>query len=334
MYKQKIYIYPDVRKSTNDYIVHFHESFKRRGYTLNNRMPRLRLLNILFNLDSDVFIFHWIDVIPYLRCGSGQVIFFKICVYLLSLMNKDIVWVMHNKTSHDKAGTQKKKSVEELMDFMAKYSTKILVHAQDGVVFYEEKYGEKYPNKVFFIPHPVYSNNISRPESYPGKFEWNYIIWGTISRYKRILEFLEFAKNDEFFKKKRILVCGKCVDKDYEKQIIDLSGNSITFINKFISDSELEQYMSKSENILFSHNPESVLSSGALIHSLNFGKPILAPFVGNFKEFPKIVYCYHEYKEIKEFNYPLEFDAVLLADYMEQNLWNKFPDRLLNSLSE
>lgn len=72
-------------------------------------------------------------------------------------------------------------------------------------------------------------------------------------------------------KSKRILIVGRCPESKYAKEIDDaIAESNITFDNRFFSDKELRNSISQSKVILFTCNTESVLSSGALIYSLNF----------------------------------------------------------------
>jgi len=328
---KKIYIYPDVKKRTNDYILLFHKSFEDNDYKVNNRFSKLRLLNMIFNIDSDIFIIHWVDVIPYLRFGSVQYYFLKFIILSLSVLKKDVIWVLHNKTSHRKGDfDQQRGKVKKIMDFMAKYSTKVLVHAKDGVEFYNQIYGTRYPNKVICIPHPVYKNDIICDNSVEKK--WDFIVWGSISPYKNINEFFEFMNNDFFFRDKKILLCGKCTDEAYEKRIKNNLGANVTYINKFLSDEELILYISSSEMILFTYSQDSVISSGALIFSLNYCKPIIAPSIGNFKEFPNVVFCYDEFNDITKFDYPLKYDTNCVEKYISENTWFNFPAKVVQDI--
>jgi len=322
MKNKSVYIFPDSKNSTNDYIISFHKSFANQGYTLNNRRSNLRLLNILFNLDSDIFIFHWVDALPHLKYGFFQVYFFKLIITILSLQQKEIIWVLHNKTSHK--NNSKDKIVSSLMTFMAKKATKIVVHAKEGVIFCKERFNAI--EKVLYIPHPSYS---LLKTSDNRNFKWDYIVWGTINKYKQIDVFLDFVNRSDYFLNKKILICGKCDDLNYDRIIKDKMNSNITYFNEFISDEKLEYLISKSKNILFTYSPETVLSSGALIHSLSFANRIIGPSVGNFLDYPEHVFCYTSYDDIikiteKDYQINLENRSDLLV----ANSWNDFPLKL------
>lgn len=322
----RVYIYPDVKKSTNNYITYFHESFNGKGFVVNNRLASLRLLNIIFNLDSDIFIFHWVDAIPHLKYGFIQVYFFKLIISFLFFLKKEIIWVLHNKISHKNC---KESEVNDLMDYIALKASKILVHAAEGIDFCDRRFNIR--DKVVFINHPFYVKNfISLPKE---EIKWDYIIWGTINRYKKIDKFLDFINSSGSFADKKILICGKCLDIKYDSLIKSKLTENIDYLNEFLSDSDLDTYISKSKIILFTYNNESVLSSGALIHSLPYGKLIIGPNVGNFKDYTGFVKCFNSFDEILSLSNENEdnIDLFKLKKLIKSNSWDDFSVKLLNS---
>lgn len=323
---KKIYIYPDVEKATNEYIINFHKCFLDANYKVCNRLPKLRLANLLFNIDSDIFIFHWIDVLPSLRYGKIQSYFYLGFLTLLNFLGKKIVWVMHNKTSHSQASDQF--LVEKLMHFTSKYANHVLVHANEGEKYYLDKYGIENKNKLIYLPHPVYTTEIINSNR---EIIWDIIIWGSVSRYKNILEFLKYISDKKYYSSKKILVCGKCDDLNYINELKMYLNNNIQFENKFYSNDELKNVIKKSNIILFTYGSETVISSGALIYSLNFCKPIIGPKIGNFAELPDFVNTYNEFSQIEKLLENLKsIDEEKLDIYLKNNTWEKFPSKFMN----
>lgn len=325
MKKEKVYIYPHTTKTTNDYILNFHNSFHENNFVVNNRLPELRLLNIIFNLDSDIFILHWVDVIPYLRFGFFQYYFFKLVVCIISVMNKKIIWVLHNRAPH-RYDKRKNVQADNLMFFMSKYSTKVLVHAKEGQDFFKNKFGNS--DKVIFIPHPSYKESVI---SNKAEIVWDFIIWGTINKYKQIVEFLEFVSKTPDFHNKKILICGKCSDESYNIKIKKLLNDNIHYINDFIENEVLSSYLKKSRVILFTYASDTVLSSGAVVYSLNYGKFIIGPNVGNFKDYPTVIHCYNSFSDILKIDAKLnEPDCKEFNSILKDNSWISFPNKLMS----
>lgn len=317
----KVYIYPTYTpsrdKSGNLYIKYFHDAFKNNdNWKVVNRCWKIGIASLLFNLDADVIIIQWVDLIPYKRLGKIQFIFFLILTKIARLAGKKIIWVLHNKHSHN----GNSKLVDYGMMFLATNSTSVMTHSKEGVSFFDKMY-PKYKGKCHYIPHPVYTEKLFPPKT----LKWDYIIWGSINRRKRVYEFLKFAMENSFTKDKRILVCGRCKDEQYDQMIRSVINNNVTYINKFLSDDEIENYISQSCFILFTYNPDSVLSSGALIYSLNFCKPIIGPNVGSFADLKGIVSTYNKFQDIPLIDAFGNFDKNLCIRYIKENSWQNLP---------
>lgn len=321
----KIYIYPTYTpsrdKSGNLYIKYFHEAFDADEHCLLvNRFWKIGIASMFFNLDANVYIIHWVDLIPKKRFGIVQSFLFLIGITLIKMMRKRLIWVLHNKQAH--AG--KSWLVDFCMKFMAEKADDVIVHANEGVDFFNTMYPTQV-GKCRYVPHPVYNDKIY--PSFPVKYD--YVIWGTIGRHKNVLEFLRFFNVDSFFCDKTVLVCGRCPDVVYDGMIHrEVALNKrITYINRFLTDDELRLFVGQAHTILFTYNPESVLSSGALVYSFNFCKPIIGPRVGSFVDMVGIVGCYDEFSDIpslKSF-----FVTEHVKNYLHFNTWNLFPTRVL-----
>lgn len=324
------YIYPTYNpkrdKSGNLYIKYFRESFEHSDRVVN-RMNSLGISSVLFNLDANIFIFHWVDLIPYKRLGLIQTLFFIFSLNIIQLKKKKIVWVLHNKMSHKGFNPL----VERLMRIMSKSANVVITHSSEGVLFYNNEFIKPKNQVISHIPHPIYSQDLLiNPKV---KIEWDYIIWGGIGPYKRVFEFLSYVKGQVFFKDKKILICGKCSDIDYLNKIKSVLNSNITFINEFVPEEQLRSYILASQCILFTYGSETVLSSGALIYSLNFNKRIIAPRVGNFMDLGKVVDCFDEFSEIEFIDITKAPDTNILCDYLLSNKWENLSDKIKALLS-
>lgn len=322
----KIYIYPTYTpsrdKSGNLYIKYFHDAFNcSREVRVLNRFWKIGITSIIANLDADVFIIQWVDLIPGKRLGKIQLIFYFLLVCVLKLLHKKIIWILHNKRAHNGTSCL----VDYSMDFMAKKATHVVTHSEEGVIFFNQRY-PKYVGKCIYIPHPIYTSKMF--ESKPIKYD--YIIWGSINKRKNVLEFFKYVSTSDYMQSKKILLCGRCSDKAYCKELNNVITQNVTFINRFLSDGEIQDYISESKIILFTYNGESVLSSGALIYSLNFNKNIIGPKVGSFADLSEIVNCYEKFEEIEYMTLLDNKNAI--KKYIKENTWEAFPNKILGQI--
>ena len=153
-------------------------------------------------------------------------------------------------------------------------------------------------SKVIFVYHPVYSSEIVSCKNNEQKYD--FIIWGAITPYKGVYEFLEFLKNNPQYNNKRILICGKISSNELFNKLLEFNLDNVKIIDAFINDEKLKKYISISRKILFVYSCESVLSSGSLIKSLNYNKPIIGLSKGAFKDLeePEIVTGFNAFKDI------------------------------------
>lgn len=317
---EKIYIYPsfDSRhdKTGNTYIKEFHSAFSRSGrYRVINRFPSLQVFSMPFNLDAAVFVIHWVDLIPRKPLGCLQSLLFMLVISLADLLGKRIVWVLHNKRAH--AGESQMSA--RLMRFMAGRSDLVITHSKEGVGFFRSSYPDADPSLCVYIPHPVYDSVIRQSS----EIRWDYIIWGGIDRRKNVAGFLKFAASAPGMSGKKILICGRCADEEYDRLIRDTLTPDMTYENRFLTDEELASRISASGAVLFTYSPESVLSSGALIYSLNFLKPVIGPRVGSFADLEGIVACYDVFEDIPSLVLARDVSEKAL-EYIAENSWDDF----------
>ncbi|TAJ11263.1 hypothetical protein DMA11_17615 [Marinilabiliaceae bacterium JC017] len=322
---KSFYVYPTYTperdKSGNTYIRDFADAFSGQ-YRVHNEKGKLGIISVFFNLKADYFIFHWVDLIITKQKGHLQVLFFFIEIKLLRLLKKKVIWVLHNKKPH----RINSKLAMYCMKVAAHHSDIIICHAKEGREFVEQKYGLKCGEKVRYIPHPVYSDKIV--DSLPKK--WDIVIWGTIARYKNIVPFLRFVKQSGKFKQFKILVCGYCPDKEYEKEILEELSLNICYVDRFLTDDELQNELRATTSILFTYKLDSVLSSGALVYSLNFNKKIIGPSGGAFQDLMPMVTCYDTFEDLEQVDFNEKVSVDYYQEYLSQNTWDKVPLKIIN----
>lgn len=327
---KRIFFFPIQYKSdANKYTFYFVEALNKK-YHIVNKNKKKSLFNILKSfLRSNIFIFNWTENFAFEKLGK----YYKIPIYILStlylkIFKKKIIWIFHNKYSHS--------GYNYLSYFLLKYnaciSNLIITHSKEGVSYCKKHYHKN--SNIIFLPHPIYPD--AKLLSYEEKYD--IIIWGKILKYKNILDFLIFWNTTKEAKYKRILICGKCDDIDYDsliKKQTEINSN-IEYRNEYISDENLNIYISMSKCILFTYASNSVLSSGALNYSLSFKKKIIGPNKGAFNDLSElgIIYTYKEYREINEL---LLKDYInnneILEQYLTDNSWDNFVSNFDNYLN-
>lgn len=101
-----------------------------------------------------------------------------------------------------------------LTRFIAQKSDLILTHATEGVKMIEAHYPYA-AGKIHFLHHPT-KNRL--PESLPAEMpKYDILIWGNISPYKGVLEYLSYLKNNP--QDLKVCIIGKCSPNSLANEI-------------------------------------------------------------------------------------------------------------------
>lgn len=317
-------------QKANPYIHDFVTSLKREGISEVANPPHKNPLLSLFPPRhwGDVFIFNWFESIPDFKYGPLQSVAAICFVILLKLNRRKIIWVLHNKKPHAGGHTWLKKL---LTRFIARKSDLILTHATEGVEMIKTHHPYA-TGKVHFLHHPT-KNRLPEPSAVENP-EYDLLIWGSISRYKGVLEYLTYLKDNP--QNLKVCIIGTCSPDSLADEIRRIAPGNVTFICKSPSFEELADYIRRSSFVLAPYCPDSVLSSGILMDSLSFGARIIGPEVGSFKDYarePRLkVYTFHDYDDIKKIVISHKTAPVQMEGYrsfLEENNWDSFGIRII-----
>jgi glycosyltransferase involved in cell wall biosynthesis len=327
---KKVYFYPisarnDKIVSFNPYTFDFVDSIEQYFTVVNKGKPSTRgifdIYKYIFRIDY--IIFNWIEDLPEKKGGFIQTVFFFLLMAICKLIGNKTIWVMHNRLSH----SRKHKWMKNLIfNQLIRHSDIILTHSSEGIS-YGESMRKDSKNRIHYFPHPVKD----RRKSSSSATGYDILIWGTISPYKGILEFLQALHNAKKEKSYRILIIGKSNANEYFDSLVKYSSNNITIKEAFMDDDSLQELIGQSKIVLFTYAKSSILSSGALMDSIGFGGNVVGPNVGAFADLAKegIINTYRESDEMFSV-----IDAVLakkddtknpqIDQFLVENSWNKF----------
>lgn len=337
--QKKVYIYPysgrDEFGIFNPYVNDVVKSFGKQFTFVNTGSPsKSGIFDLIKYLNKIDFVFlHWAEKLPEMQLGKLQSAFLILMFPILRLRKIKVVWTMHNKLAHSHVGLFYKKL---LFKQLVKNTDFIITHSSEGI-----KYGEKLvpgsSRKIVYLPHPV-KNRMSDLET---EKKYDILIWGMISPYKGIHNFLEFLKEKNLTAKYKILIVGRVPDENYNSKLLSYTSDNIELRNQFLEDDELKALISQSKLVLFTYSKSSILSSGVLMDSLGYGAKILAPHVGAFADLQKIniVNTYTDFndlpdlldKKLKETNGTY---GSVLKEFVEKNSWDQFTTNVIDKLPQ
>ena len=334
---KKITIYPYIAykkgERANPYIHDFVEAIENSGLAVvGNRPSRNPLLSILFPRNwGDITVFNWFESIPDYKYGVLQSLAAVIYVALLKLMRRKVVWILHNKKSHESGNAQLKKWMGK---YIAKMANLIITHAEEGLEIVRQQYSCAL-SKTHFLHHPT-KNRLS------GKIaekKYDFIIWGTITPYKGVKEFLEYLNRQVEFNPSCCVV-GSCSDAQLKNSIRVLADkNHVMFKAESLSFDEIRELTDQSRFVLAPYHSDTILSSGILMDSLSFGAKVVGPNVGSFKDYAKNqqlqVYTFNTFDDLPSIlkehgDEPVSFDSY--EQFLNHHDWPHFVNNFYSLL--
>lgn len=327
-----------ITQRKNEYIDHFYDTLSRKVNLINYGKKAIsRSVDYLrYSIQADVMILNWPEDILHLRFGILQLFSSIIVLTFFKLKGGKIVWICHNKDSHKKQYKWLRKITRS---FYNKISDIIIVLSKDALSHFSD-----IKRKVYFLNHPVYLEpEIIKDDGTEASID--VFIWGNISPYKGLSEFIESYKsqNQSF----GVKIIGHADKKYLEVIKQQATGVNIEIIDKFLSPEELVYYFKNSRIILLPYTTGDTFSSGALIHSLSSNKIIIGAAIGNFIDLNECGAClvYTDFTNLFSIIKPLLEDQFYynqeltrlrkgIKNYYDSNSWERFIERVIHIIGK
>jgi beta-1,4-mannosyltransferase len=327
MQKTRVYIYPfttyHLSEGSNQYIVKLRAEINRHHVISNSNPTSLGLLDLLFKFfKTDVFYFNWIEDLPNKRGGRVQTIVLFLFLKIISYSKKKIIWFVHNRQSHSNESFYTKK----IRKWLKKSSDIILTHSKE--------LEDSSDVRIKAICHPF--ELTKRESDLKRDKKWDILIWGNVSRYKGILEFLQFASQSKELKQYKILIAGKFNNTEYLNEVLKYATINMTIRNEIIKDNELPHLIDSAKFTLFTYISNSVLSSGALNFTLPMDTKIIGPNLGDFKQFGEMGFIqtfetFNDIPKIMTTDFANSSDKLLT--FIKSNDWRIFGNQISSIIS-
>lgn len=339
MMNSSIFVYPivPIKLSTtkNPYINDLIIALEKIGHKVINKNDErhIGVFSIFqYFFKTDIFHFNWIEYLSKKKLGGFQLVVFLFQIVLIKLFNKKIIWTLHNLSSH----YSKDSFYRFIQRIMIKVSDVVIIHTKESYTYLEKKGVHK--SKIVYFFHPFKHISETSSDFFQNKEkEYDILIWGLMSPYKGIYEFMSFLKNSEFDYK--ILLAGKFSDDLYFKKVASLAGNNTVIKNRFIEENELLDFHIQSKYIVFPYNSLSVLNSGSLALSLSYCSKIIGPNTGAFKELGHLgIICnFENYGDIVKLinrDFPALENENVVSNFILNNSWDNFAIEIDNALNK
>lgn len=272
---------PDARNN-NSYQTNLLNSLSKEG--VSTYFDGGSVIGSIMKYRPDVLHIHW--PYPFLIANSRFTTVIKstsfICgLSILKILGMKIVWTVHNISDHE----GKFKSLELLFSkILVRLCDKLIVHCPSAKMEVEKIYGMH--SSIVIIPHGnyigQYKNTMTDSQArYELKLNTEDIIFlyfGQIRPYKGVLELIDTFKKLKC-KEAKLLIVGKPLNDEIATEVLNSSKDDdrIKNILEFVPDDDIQIYMNAADIVVLPY--KNLLTSGAAMLAMSFGKPIIAPNV-------------------------------------------------------
>ena len=298
--RKKILLHPD-KLWTNKYLDNLYNTIKDEYEVIGYKGVKKSIKIFL----CDVYHFNWIET-EKKRFTKLDYIAKRIFINILKILNKKIIWTVHNSKPHE---ARDEKSAIKFMKFMAQKSDRIHVLCN---VTRDAEILKKYQEKIVYIPHGDYIQSYKECQidiynRYNISADKKIILFiGNIRKYKNIEllinSFIESKiESDGYI----LLVCGNCGNEEYKKELIEMSSSNIYFDFSFIKDDEIEAYLRSADIVIAPYNKNSSINSGTLWMAMSYKKTMILPLIGGVKDinnYDDFLYVYNYKDEGQHYN--------------------------------
>lgn len=251
------------------------------------------LPTVFFPRKADVVHLHWLHPF-FVRSKNHAVNIIKFFIIMseliiIKLFGIKIIWTVHNIKNHENQNL----ILDRLYSFaVARLSNAMIAHCQVAKEEIIKKFSVKNINKIFVVPHGNYI------ESYENKIEkvtarkilglkdssLVFLFLGTIRFYKGVFELIDtFSQlHSDTSDNIQLVIAGRVYDDSQE--ITDTLQEKIAkdprikFFPGFVPDDEVQVYMNACDVVIFPYR--DILTSGAVILAMSFGRACIAPRIG------------------------------------------------------
>jgi glycosyltransferase involved in cell wall biosynthesis len=205
---------------------------------------------------------------------------------------------------------------------MFRYADIVLSHSNEA--------GDRLSKKKLNVFHHPIEQNKALLLNEP--FQFDLLIWGKVSPYKGITEFVEHVAQSSVLRNYNILIAGKFDSDVHYQRIVSTKPNNIVVRNQFVSEEEMVKLFQQSRFVLFTYISDSVLSSAALCKSLSYEKEVIGSNIGSFKDLGEknLIYTYRTFSDLEALLTDLRekkkkrVEAAALRQYIGQTSWSDF----------
>ncbi len=213
-----------------------------------------------------------------------------------------IVWVFHNKHTHDCVDSDI--SVNNIR-FITEIADVIMLHSKGSGKELAKICAcdhDVIKDKLRYIPHLNYIGDY-RSFTYPNKNpirltddnRFTYAFVGAIRPYKNVEVLIDAYKRISDQTDSMLIVAGKPESDEYVKTLREKSDDAnIVIYPYYIGSLELAGLLDRTDMLVFPYDLSSSMNSGSIIMAFSYGKTVIVPDICMADDFPdNLIFKYH-----------------------------------------
>jgi beta-1,4-mannosyltransferase len=232
----------------------------------------------------DVIHLHALPRFSWSPISFARYVLFYLRLSRLQKTGVRLVWTVHNLQDHE----ARQGWIENFVGRAASRRVDgMIVHGNTAKQILKSRWGSQTSQRIHVIPHGhyihSYRNNISR-EAARAHFGFNesnlvFVFLGQIRPYKGVVEMVKAFKvcTDPNV---RLIIAGRPINEAIAKEIaLAIHGDlRIKFLPGHVADDDVQIHLNACDVFVLPY--QRVLTSGAAVLAMSFGKPCIAPRIG------------------------------------------------------
>ena len=274
------------------YTTQLEKHLEHRGVRMVDLGAGLRsMLWTMVRRRPEIIHLHWLD--PFFLASNRTWAIVKLAAFMfailgLRLFGRKMVWTAHNLRCHE----PKSRRLDWLCTrFVVRNAHAIIAHCPAARRAVGLEFDLRDSSKIFIVPHGnfsgVYQNRVSRSDARRklsiAEHKFLFLFIGQIRPYKGALELVE-AFREIPCGDAQLLLAGKPLSDEWARTVAERchSDPRIMFCAGFVEPDDIQVHMNAADVVVFPYR--DILTSGAVVLAMSFGKACIAPRIGCIPE--------------------------------------------------
>ncbi|MDX3906474.1 MAG: hypothetical protein QHC78_12365 [Pigmentiphaga sp.] len=225
----------------------------------------------LFRRRYDYVFLNWVESLAFAGPNGdislARLALLRLYLFACRVVSTKLVWVRHNNHPHHVKTENGKATAKALLDHIESTADIVITHSPLEVN----------GGKRFYVPHPLYANDIAPTNPVP--YKDYFFVFGHIAPYKKLEEAIRLLPDQV-----SLVIAGPVKDKAYFEKCQSLAANksNVLLMPGFLDSPTAARIASDSHGLLVLNADTDMVVSGSYIYALSLSIPVFAvrtPFI-------------------------------------------------------